>query len=368
MPLPLFQTIRSELETGIQLPKCLKCGCMQATLDHLAAVLPIMDAESALAFHNDLTKWAAHMQPVQYSCLGCAHCYPAVAQNLLAGAFPQFAPLSLRCDFQINEDDWPPVVGDYVVVAPAASVAVSTLASVDLVDKIAAHKPSGLAIVGKTETENIGLDKIIKNMITNPALRHLIVCGAESKGHQTGQTLLALAQNGVDAKGRIIKAPGKRPFLRNVVEAEIEQFRHQVQIVNMIGCEDVGEISAQIETLSSCQAAPCGCSHCNEAATPDTSAVETILAADLDEIIKLDKAGYFVILPIPPQGIINVEYYSYNDRLLGVIEGQTARAIYLTILNRGWVTELSHAAYLGKELAKAEMSLEVGFKYIQDGA
>jgi tetrahydromethanopterin S-methyltransferase subunit A len=51
-----------------------------------------------------------------------------------------------------------------------------------------------------------------------------------------------------------------------------------------------------------------------------------------------------------------------------VIEGQDARSIYWTIVKNGWVTQLSHAAYLGKELAKAELSIKMGFKYVQDGA
>ncbi len=82
----------------------------------------------------------------------------------------------------------------------------------------------------------------------------------------------------------------------------------------------------------------------------------------------MDKAGYFVIVPLADRGVINVEHYSYDNSLLRTIEGTNVRAIYHTIITNGWVTELSHAAYLGKELAKAELSLQHGFKYIQDGA
>ncbi len=82
----------------------------------------------------------------------------------------------------------------------------------------------------------------------------------------------------------------------------------------------------------------------------------------------MDKAGYFVILPRADVGVINVEHYSYDNVLLRAIEGTNARALYSTIIANGWVTELSHAAYLGKELAKAESSLIHGPKYIQDGA
>jgi tetrahydromethanopterin S-methyltransferase subunit A len=51
-----------------------------------------------------------------------------------------------------------------------------------------------------------------------------------------------------------------------------------------------------------------------------------------------------------------------------VVEGTHAHEISLLLIRNGWVTELSHAAYLGKELTKAELSLHYGFKYAQDGA
>jgi tetrahydromethanopterin S-methyltransferase subunit A len=82
----------------------------------------------------------------------------------------------------------------------------------------------------------------------------------------------------------------------------------------------------------------------------------------------MDKAGYFVIIPQPEKRVIIVEHYSYDNKLLRIIEGKDARSIYHTIIENGWVTELSHAAYLGKELAKAELSLKLGFKYVQDAA
>lgn len=82
--------------------------------------------------------------------------------------------------------------------------------------------------------------------------------------------------------------------------------------------------------------------------------------------IKLDKAGYFVI-NTEDRGLV-VEHYSYKEELLRVIEGDSARDIYLTIIENGWVTKLDHAAYLGKELARAELSLQMEFDFTQDGA
>jgi len=63
-----------------------------------------------------------------------------------------------------------------------------------------------------------------------------------------------------------------------------------------------------------------------------------------------------------------VEHYNYENVLLRVIEGPTARAIFQKIIAEGWVSELSHAAYIGKELAKAELSLQYHLSYTQDGA
>jgi tetrahydromethanopterin S-methyltransferase subunit A len=54
--------------------------------------------------------------------------------------------------------------------------------------------------------------------------------------------------------------------------------------------------------------------------------------------------------------------------LAHVIEGPQAALIASTIVERGFVTQLDHAAYLGRELAKAEAALLDGITYEQDAA
>ena len=39
-----------------------------------------------------------------------------------------------------------------------------------------------------------------------------------------------------------MSAPGKGPFLRNVSTMEVDTFRQQVQVVDLIGCQDVDKI------------------------------------------------------------------------------------------------------------------------------
>ncbi len=71
---------------------------------------------------------------------------------------------------------------------------------------------------------------------------------------------------------------------------------------------------------------------------------------------------------MPEKETILVEYYACDNTLRSVIEGKDARSIYRTVIENGWITQLSHAAYLGKELTRAELSLRMGFRYVQDGA
>jgi tetrahydromethanopterin S-methyltransferase subunit A len=366
-----LQTFYAEMIAAMLLAKCQKCGCMRETLDTLTSALPNIDVAAAVELAQRRNDWVALMQPIQYSCLGCDHCYAGAAQNAFVAAFPLAVTATpLSCDFQAgSNNNWPPIVGEYFVLDQAAPVAVSTLASVELAEQLAQRKPSGLAVVGKTETENIGLDKVIKNIVTNSAIRFLIVAGQEAAGHHSGQTLLALAANGVDAKSRVIGSAGKRPMLRNVSRAEIDAFRQQVQVIDLIGCDNLDEIADRIAMLAQSAAPTCSCGSCGDTPAPVAiSTVTTLTATESADTVIMDKAGYFVVVPLSDRRVINVEHYAYDDTLLNVIEGSSARALYQTIIANEWISELSHAAYLGKELAKAELALQHGFKYVQDGA
>jgi tetrahydromethanopterin S-methyltransferase subunit A len=160
----------------------------------------------------------------------------------------------------------------------------------------------------------------------------------------------------VDANGRIAEAPGKRPILRNVSLVEIELFCQQMQVIDLKGCENQDAIAARIVVLSQSVATACSCSACDERPMPIAISVgPMIVATESDAAIPLDKAGYFVVVPLADKRLIHVEHYGYDNTPLHVIEGTTSRVLYTTIIANGWVTELSHAAYLGKELAKAEL-------------
>ena len=355
---------------------------MHGTLKNLSVALPsIKDGEVGDLIQN-IKIWLQKIEPLEYACFGCKRCIPAEAMNILISAFPMMAASTLSsCEFQMDRKKWPPVAGDYVVLDKSAPVAVSTLASIKLIEDLAALSPEGLCIVGKTETENIGIDKIIKNVVTNPAISSMIIAGKDTKGHHSGKTLLALWKNGVNKDMRVIGSPGKRPILKNVSSSEVKSFRRQIQIDNLIGCENAKILAKRVKELSQVRkgraskgllaqevAAACGCHECaDEAPAAGISDVPKIKAG-MPKGVRLDKAGYFVIIPSKKSGIITVEHYNYENKLLRVIEGKNSRDIYRTIIDNNWLTDLSHAAYLGKELARAEISIKKGFKFVQDGA
>jgi tetrahydromethanopterin S-methyltransferase subunit A len=107
----------------------------------------------------------------------------------------------IRQRFFVAHENRPVAVGRYYVGRRDRPVAISTLGSVELMKQIGRREE--FAIVAKTFTENIGIEKVVQNIVSNPAIRFLLVCGPESQ-HKVGQSLIALKQAGVDSDGRIV--------------------------------------------------------------------------------------------------------------------------------------------------------------------
>ena len=93
---------------------------------------------------------------------------------------------------------------------------------------------TGAALAGTLQTENIGMEKMICNLVANPNIRYLVICGPESPGHSTGQTVMALIANGVDENRRIVGSEAPTPYLYNIPAEAIERFRQQIRIVNLL--------------------------------------------------------------------------------------------------------------------------------------
>ncbi|MEK7853953.1 MAG: DUF4346 domain-containing protein, partial [candidate division NC10 bacterium] len=80
----------------------------------------------------------------------------------------------------------------------------------------------------------------------------------------------------------------------------------------------------------------------------------------------LDPTGYFVILAPTPDGRICCEHYRRDGTLTRRFLGRGAAGLCRAILRRRLPGTADHAAYLGRELQKAEDALRAGLPYSQD--
>ncbi|TFF67733.1 tetrahydromethanopterin S-methyltransferase subunit A [Candidatus Thorarchaeota archaeon] len=139
--------------------------------------------------------------------------------------------------------EWPVVAGDFEVGNPSLSVAICTLGKKIMVD-------TRYAIIGTCKTENIGIERVVVNIISNPNIRHLILCGPEVPGHRTGSSLRCLHEFGVNEDNRkILEAPGAIPYIENIPLEAIQRFREQVELVDMMNVSDPDRIRSEAESL-----------------------------------------------------------------------------------------------------------------------
>lgn len=141
-------------------------------------------------------------------------------------------------------EGWPLETGDFAVGDVEVPVAVVTLGSKMNEDVVA----RGAAIAGPLHTENLGIEKVVANIVSNSNIRFLIVCGSEVQGHITGKTMEALYENGIDPEKKvIIGSPGAIPFVENLPIGAVERFQKQITLISMINNENLDEIQQKIQ-------------------------------------------------------------------------------------------------------------------------
>ena len=233
MPLPVDE-LRSELQSAIEAKKCWRCGCFQD------AVIQFDSSQKVQSLLGPMLMEARSLfQDKRYDCPGCDVCWPAVAINAAAEIDPAVAEAD-HCTTEEPElrEGWPPLPGNYRVLRYQAPVAVCTLNSDELVASLAETRAADIAIVGSLHTENLGIEHLIRNVLANPCIRFLIVCGEDTRktiGHLPGQSLVSLLIDGLDENMRIRNAQGKRPVIKNMSKEHLEAFRRQIQVVDRIG-------------------------------------------------------------------------------------------------------------------------------------
>jgi len=132
---------------------------------------------------------------------------------------------------------WPRIEGDFIVGDPGSPTAIA------IVGRGEVEIPDGLYnLMGRYKTENLGIEKMLINLTSNPRIRFLIVCGKEVFGHFPGDALLKLAHEGVDETMRIMGTRAAIPYLCNIPTEAVDRFREQVEVIDLVHPKEVGEI------------------------------------------------------------------------------------------------------------------------------
>lgn len=391
-------TVHEELDRIRQIKKCTSCECLLDVLEAIRADIADVDSAEAEIARADFEAWGKAGNAKRHRCPGCEPCLPIAPYNQLNATLASIgmtttvtdgcAGGSCACGGTCAEtreptlqeeggtaraDDtpqkWPVIEGNYVVGDPTAPVAICTLADDDLMRELASTGVTArVAIIGTLTTENLGIEHILHNLAANPCIRTLVLCGRDSRGHRAGQALLSLKQSGIDAQRRIVGALGSRAVLKNVAEAEIEAFRGRITLVDEIGTQEVERITSLVAAcLPQGTTSP---TNLMSIALPPRKSAPKLVEARAQERREWvhDPEGFFVVLLDQESRAIVCEHYTKDGVHDETIRGLRAADVANTAVRRGLLSRLDHAAYLGRELAKAESALALSLPYTQDEA
>jgi tetrahydromethanopterin S-methyltransferase subunit A len=132
----------------------------------------------------------------------------------------------------------PPLPGDY-------EIGEGSCTAVLIIGRGAVEVPRGLfRLKGIMKTENIGLEKVVLNVVADPSIRFLVVCGKEEFGHFPADAVLKLHAGGYDPQKRIVGARSAIPFLCNLPGEAVIRFQEQVEVIDLVHPKDAAEIVA----------------------------------------------------------------------------------------------------------------------------
>ena len=174
------------------------------------------------------------------NCFACKACEIRCPEHAIEVVAPEIRKVE-------PPPDYPPEEGRYLRgndLSPVAVVAILDTFDFkippELTKLLQVAIESGAALAGTLQTENIGVEKLIANIVANPNIRYLVICWRESQGHLPADALVNLVENGVkeDKRRTIIGAKAPTPYLPNIPLESIERFRRQVTIVNLLSDDD----------------------------------------------------------------------------------------------------------------------------------
>ena len=130
-----------------------------------------------------------------------------------------------------------------------SSIAICTLSSIKLLKDISnSSLMSQIVLVGRLLSENKGIDLLVKYVILKKNIKVILICGKDTTGHMSGNSLFKLYENGIDSKGRIIGSTSPDPVL-TITKSEIKIFQKQITLINKIGETNISKIEHLVNLL-----------------------------------------------------------------------------------------------------------------------
>lgn len=134
-----------------------------------------------------------------------------------------------------------------------SNIAICTLSSITLLKDISySNIIKEIAIAGRLLSENKGIDSLIRSVISNEKINVIILCGKETIGHKSGDSLLCLYKNGIDENYKIIGSSSPHPVL-TVTKKQVTKFQRQVKIINKIGETNISNLKEIVESFKKTQ-------------------------------------------------------------------------------------------------------------------
>ncbi len=276
-------------------------------------------------------------------------------ESLLTG-FKSF----IRRNLAPRPTAWPFTRGDFTVVDAGAPTVVFVVGARGWTKELTASPPTGLCMVARLHSAEDAA-RLLHASTANLAIQNVICAG---DGAPEGPLAAAVLKLGRDEE---IPA-GPVGSLMNAIASQLEpedlaKLRKRVDFIDMLGCSDARKIATRVgEAKAQTRSANAGF----VTRTTESGVDRLIVPTDVRHEVRSDKTGHFRIR-LEERSIVT-EHFDNKDQLLRIVEGKTARDICVTLIRNGWVSKLEHAAYLGRELARAELALRRDQPFTQDTA
>lgn len=245
-------------------------------------------------------------------------------------------------------------------------VAVCTLGSLELADALRGH--GRIAVAESLLTANRGIEELVSSLVMRSGrIGYLLVCGRDSPLFRQGSSLIALSTNGCDTNGRIIGAEGYEPYVANLPAKVVVAFRRRFVVVDEIGEESVSCLRRLINDLPITAVEPLPPVVVAAAASCGPRVI-TLKPGGPRRPLATSGGGEFVITIDRESRALVLRHHGSDPRICHEMRSHSAEALVLGVIGHRLISpqELSHAAYLGAELAKAEVALRETRPYVQD--